>query len=491
MRVTGALSLLALSAAAGQGGVIQGVTLENASSLPLARTRVKLQRVGDSGLTTVQNAFAGRMGQFVFTGLAEGLYVVSGVRPAYAETVYVAKPGDSRTSLIRLRQEGEFFAEVRVKRLGVITGRIVDENRIGIPNINVVAYSATVPLRRVAEGRSDDRGVYRIFGLPKGKYYVRNATHQLDDGPGLLPTFFPHGTMLKEARSVTVELDRETTDVDIMPVHGKLFSIGGNVRCVPPRTATIVLSSDLGRRETRVLCGEEFSFAELAPGDYELLGSEPEQKLASWVAFSADRERTLTLDLRAYPSLSNLSRWPVVVRRRDLAGEHEPISMAPATHVDVLPGAWEMTAIAPPGQYLDALYIAPAYTRYRFTGDWYDFRVPDASRLQINMRLGERSASVAGAVAYRGEPTPGVPVFLYPVTPETRTRNAGNRLTFSDDKGNYRFDGLPPGRYLIAASFEISTPNEDAMRLARAEDVTLAEGATADVTVALYTEQPQ
>jgi hypothetical protein len=68
-------------------------------------------------------------------------------------------------------------------------------------------------------------------------------------------------------------------------------------------------------------------------------------------------------------------------------------------------------------------------------------------------------------------------------------RSAGNRLTFSDDRGKFRFEGLPPGEYLVAASFEISTPTGDAMRAARAEAITLAEGAAEERTLTLDAPQ--
>jgi hypothetical protein len=484
------LLLAALAAGAAHTSVIQGIAIENASSAPLARTRIKLQRVGgSSGLTAVGNLIAGRMGQFVFTGLSEGLYVVSAVRPAYADTVYVAKPGDSRSSLVQVGKDSNYFAEVRVKRLGVVSGRIVDENRIGIPGVNVLAYTASIPLRVAAQGKTDDRGVYRVFGLPKGKYYVRNAPLQLDDGPGLLPTFYPHGTMAKDAGTVNVDLDRETTEVDIMPMHGTLFTISGGVMC-NTGTATVVLSSDTGRKQMTVPCGGKFSFPELAPAQFELLGYEPVQKVASWVAFSADRDRDLGLQLREYPDLTNGTRGQVMIRRRDLAGEHEVSPLPAGRYVSILPGMWDMTAVAPAGKYIDTLYVSPEWSRQtRPAGDWYEFQARDASNLGIGMRLGERTASLAGVVKQRGDVAPGVPVFLYPVLPETRVRNAGNRLGFSDENGRFRFDGLPPGRYLVAASFEISTPTEDTMRAARADEVTLAEGATEERTLPVDTSQ--
>ena len=125
------------------------------------------------------------------------------------------------------------------------------------------------------------------------------------------------------------------------------------------------------------------------------------------------------------------------------------------------------------------------------SGDWYEFQARDAARLTIGIRLGEPAASIAGSVAQRGASAPGVPVFLYPIDAETRVRSAGNRLTFSDENGRYRLDGLPPGRYLLAATFEISTPTEDAMRLARAEEVVLGSGGNEERALTLYTEQPQ
>jgi hypothetical protein len=75
--------------------------------------------------------------------------------------------------------------------MGAISGRVLDENGVGLQRITVLTYHARFPLRSVAEAKSDDRRVYRIAGLDPGRYWLRTAAAILDDGSGLLPTFGP------------------------------------------------------------------------------------------------------------------------------------------------------------------------------------------------------------------------------------------------------------------------------------------------------------
>jgi len=127
-------------------GLIQGVVLEQSSSLPLARTKVRVERIEGSQRLPMATVIAGSTGSFVVHGLPTGQYVLTATRAAYAPETYRSKPGDSRSAVLNLKDDGEIFAEVRMRRLAAITGRVVDENRVGIPGVNVIAYEAKVPL---------------------------------------------------------------------------------------------------------------------------------------------------------------------------------------------------------------------------------------------------------------------------------------------------------------------------------------------------------
>src|SRR6266568_4861185 len=99
---------------------------------------------------------------------------------------------------IVLDGEQSTFLYVRLPRFASISGIIVDENDVGLPEHEVAAFRNTRPPRLMARAQADDRGIYRIFGLEPGNYLVRTIGRQYEDG-GYLPTFFRETQRVEEA----------------------------------------------------------------------------------------------------------------------------------------------------------------------------------------------------------------------------------------------------------------------------------------------------
>jgi Carboxypeptidase regulatory-like domain len=159
-------------------------------------------------------------GNFKFTGLAQRAYSVS-VSPVKG---YVARPVP-----ISERQDGGYLragANVTITMIkgGAITGRVT--NAIGEPVIGVqvnamMARDADGTPVRVVVGRSrftDDRGVYRLYGLQTGTYVVfaRNRGRGPLPSPYDLdaPVYHPSSTR-ETATEVTAPSGGEITGVDI------------------------------------------------------------------------------------------------------------------------------------------------------------------------------------------------------------------------------------------------------------------------------------
>ena len=472
-------------------GVIQGVVLEQATSLPLARTKVRVERIEGSQRLGMATVIAGATGSFVVHGLPTGQYVVTATRAAFVPELYRSKPGDSRTAVLNLKEDGEIFAEVRMRRMGAITGRIVDENRVGIPGVTVIAYEARVPLRSAAQAKTDDRGIYRIHGLTAGKYYVRTGPFQLEDGPGLLPTFYPFGVSIADVRPVAVSYDRETTDIEIQPSPGKLFQLSVKPLC--ESMATLVLAADTGRREVKTPCGVAYTFAELAPGDYELLAyvGEGERISKAWYEHRPfDRDTTQSVQPIPLPTvrvrIEPAGRTATVIgRRRDLAGAFDSVVFLEQTRSPVLPGTWELAARAADSSHC----ISEIWTG----GQEVDPKSPEWAVAHtaygdsaVEVKVGDQPAAVAGVVTSKGEVAPGAPVYLYPMTPATMQAMNGARQVFSGADGSYRFDGITPGRYLVASSFDVIEVTEEALKSANAQFLDLGPGTSATRQLTLW-----
>jgi len=454
-------------AATAFAGVIHGVAVEQASSRPLARTRVKLETLASTGPQTAASILTNRSGQFVFNAVPDGYYLVSATRPGFAPVIWSQKRAYAAGLLIAVTRDSVTFAELRLPRLGAISGRILDENHVGLPEVAVLVYPAKIPLRAAARAKSDDRGFYRLAGLSPGRYWVRTASHELEDATGLLPTFAPEYTTTRDARIIEAVLDREVPEVDLQPVAGRLVRLGGRLTGCRPGTVKITLSSDTGRSESTVDCAAGiYAFEGLSPGNYELLAEQqtPEFSIAALLELTADRDQeNANLNLSPLPQVTLESEVPVLARRRDLAGEAEAIQLRSTAATRLLPGYWDMTAHPGPSRFLESISMSPRPRRTSKRGpdpDWFEIYIEIYSRNRIQVILSPQASRLSGQVTTSGsDPVPGAPVHVWPLDPETRRRLNGPKTSYADLQGKYHFEGLPPGRYQAWSSFDQIDPS--------------------------------
>src|SRR5690348_2842692 len=186
---------------------IQGNVVEHLSGRPLARALVKLTAVGPRGAGGAVEARANTTGQFRFLNLSAGAYLLSASRNGFATLQYGQKNWKSAGAPIFLPEpDSNFTAELRLHRLGAITGTVWDENQVGLAGQDVVVYVDTRPLRMLDRVKTDDRGIFRFGELRPGRYLVRTRGTVLDDTGGPLPTFHRDAASVDGAIPVAAEL---------------------------------------------------------------------------------------------------------------------------------------------------------------------------------------------------------------------------------------------------------------------------------------------
>ena len=180
-------------------------------------------------------------GKYQVNGLPAGTYIISPKAPAYApESKSLGLKASDKITL----DEGEAREKVdfALARGGVITGRVTDED--GRPqvgrDVRLVELIGQDELRELSDMRersleTDDRGVYRIFGLQKGRYIVKAGGE--DDiligaikGKRTQVTYHPDTVKQEDAKVIEVTEGREVTGVDIRlrnPVES--FTVSGQV----------------------------------------------------------------------------------------------------------------------------------------------------------------------------------------------------------------------------------------------------------------------
>ena len=494
------LLLAALCGCAAHAAVIRGVILDRATGRPLARSLVNLRPVEGSG-GSPQAVRAGRTGQFTFQ-VSAGMYLLRASRAGFAPFQYGQRDWKSAGKPVAVEQEGALYLDIRLRRYGAISGTVLDENEIGIPDQKVIAYPATQPLRIASTATTDDRGIYRIHGLEPGTYYVRTAAKQLEDASGLLPTFHKETMAVDQSMTVDVELDAQADDIDIRPLPGKLFRVFGKVQVSPPAAVTLSLISDVGRVQTKT--AGTFAFEQVAPGNYELIadGEDPygRGKLGTYQEISVDRDTELSVHVTSWRETEfhmqdekgnrvELGGAKITARRKDLDGGGRPEVLKLVNDRAALgPGRWEMSVVPPAGYYplqLSGNYGATDSQPGRADG-WNEVNLRGFD--SITIKLSSHPASIHGVVDGAGhDAAPGAPVYLEAFDKDSHKRVTELRTVRTDLRGQYRFSGLTPGLYRILSTFEYDKPDSDSMEAGGARSVTLEEGSDTAQDLDLYT----
>jgi hypothetical protein len=495
MTVAGALLLIATPMVA---GTITGSVLEEASGRPLARTIVRLQAIGNASSSDRPKqpleTRTSTSGAFTFPIVPDGLYSIVATRAYYFTTYYGQRRPDGQGLPVAVNHDSSLFAQIRMRRMGVVTGRVLDENDIGMTNVTVVAYRARFPLHIAGRGVSDDRGVFRIFNLDPGKYWVRTTAAILDDGAVRVPTFGPEGLETRDARFHEVHVDQETPFADLRPMAGRLFHIAGSVNCPSQATLTLTLSSELERKTLSLGCGSAYRFDGLAPGPYELFAeSTTTPPFAGFVEQFFDRDNdAVTIGTGPLTRIEVLTSGrprgvdnvvSLMGHRQDLT-EVEKDRPIPMTGT-LAPGHWIMSAVVGPTQYVEDITGAGFGRAATRPPDAFDVMIQGVAT-RINVRVSDRAAQMEGVVlGPDSKPVAGAPVMIWAVTESARRSIGGSRQTLAGADGRYLFTGLPPGDYRIIATFDIREVDADILDYARIDTTRLAIGEkkTADLSL--------
>ena len=214
--------------------VISGtVVSDDDQQRPVRRVRVTCSG-GDTGNAT---AITDDRGRFQFTGLRAGRYTLAARKDAWVPVTYGAKRPMRPGSAIPIAEGQKAEIVIRMLRGSVITGVILDHNNQPAAHTSVAAmhYVMQNGERRLAAAGNtgtDDRGAYRIFGLPPGDYVVRavvpgSATNasagelrligERNGGErtvALAPAYYPGTTITTQAVTVTLGRAEERTGID-------------------------------------------------------------------------------------------------------------------------------------------------------------------------------------------------------------------------------------------------------------------------------------
>jgi len=353
-------------------GTISGrVVNENGQPLSGATVAVRPVGIATPGRTAVTDS----EGKFQVSALDPAAYSVSAWLPAYTSA-----PPDSDTAAAYYRVGDSVRLEL--VRGGIITGTVTTAAGEPVVAIRVRAYRIRdakgqppkSPITSFGEQSTDDRGIYRIYGLAPGTYLVSAGGSGASYGFGIngydsdAPTYAPSSTR-DTAAEVTVRIGEES-GVDIRYRGEPGHTVSGTIKAQGTNGTSVTLAP-VGNEfmpwgtnyQTRGARG--FAVSGVGDGDYDLVAQEmvSPQGVASYdMAFSETRRITVKgadvtgIELTTKPLASisgRLALEPSKIpecqgKRRPLFGE---------TLVSLLPN--DKTLEKGPSQLL-RMFVAPA-----------------------------------------------------------------------------------------------------------------------------------
>lgn len=308
------------------------------SNPPAPLARVLVTASGGS-LKTSRTTISDEQGRFAFRDLPPGNVTIVAARPPYVAMAFGAKrPGRPGTAISLAPGQRVPNISIALPRGAAIAGLIRHAGGEPAVGVNVVATPLDpISAAHVLQVTTDDRGEYRIFGLPRGRYAIAAGVTesasavltQLSEaemdatiarlqrrtsglsgstgsaagrtasasGPasepsrrlatyGYAPIFYPGTPEPDRAQIVELSEGEERAGVDIRLQFSRTMAVAGRVSnptgSLPPGTQVTLtriqegttLSSLAGSRVTRPVDAKgEFQFTGVLPGRYRVVAS--------------------------------------------------------------------------------------------------------------------------------------------------------------------------------------------------------------------------
>ena len=388
----------------------------------------------------------------------------------------------------------------RITPLGAIFGRVFDEDGDPVPGVGIQVLRVSYNTGRrqlipVAGASSNDRGEYRCYDLPAGRYFIMASprssplSHPLEQGAlvpevqdAFVPVYYPGVVNPEAASAVALPDGGEVGDVNVAlqkmhaaTLRGRLL---GPVKSNQGQLEVFLAHNEHGfasfiDRASGVVdpASGRFEFRGVAPGGYLLIGLQNvgRQVFASRLpveiaAETAPQDINLSLvpgnEVQGSIRMEDGSAPPAktVVR---LVSKEGLLPIPPSAGTvspdgsfrlqGILPGEWELALDSlPEGVWVKSVSFADS----RVAGE--EINIPPGGRGPLQIVMGAGGAQLSGSVTKDGQPQ-RASVVLVPAEPELQRFAQAYRTMFTNENGIYVIKNVPPGQYRLFA-FESIEP---------------------------------
>ena len=479
-------------------GSISGKVV-NETGQPLAGATLSVR--GVSSFAVGRIATSDIEGNFRVSGLDAGLYTVTANAPAYTM--------DPSPTFYRLGDT----VRLELVRGGVITGVVTNSSGEPVIGVRVRAIrirdaqgqAQKLPAFAFNERTTDDRGVYRIYGLSPGTYLISAGggggfSSGFNPYDSDVPTYSPASTR-DNAVEISVRTGEEST-ADIRYRGEPGYTVSGKVNVAGTNGATISLtpvgSGGAVASSFQVPGTRGFAFNGLADGEYKLVAQElnsvpaaggvmPLMAMSDVKRVTVKGANVTGIELTPKPLASVAGRValerskapecqgkrpPLFAETLVQAQRHEkdledddPIYLRVSTNSATVDGngAFMLRNLRPgrfrfePRFYARYWYLqsiamntaAPKPQKIDAAASWTTVKSGD-QLTALTITLAEGAASIRGklALAEGAAPPAGMVVYLIPAEPDKADDVLRFFVTEIASDGTFTLNNLAPGKYL-------------------------------------------
>jgi protocatechuate 3,4-dioxygenase beta subunit len=479
------------------------IAADSGRPLRLARVSATAPELSDGRVS-----MSDENGMFEFPELPAGGYNVSASKTGYITMNFGQRRPLRAGRPIEVR-DGQRVRDIdfRLPRGSVITGRVLDQD--GEPlvraSIRAMRYRFVQGERRIEPGggaETDDRGQFRIYGLPPGTYFVSATAQGADAGaavrvaatsdsphtPGSLtyaPTYYPGVAALSDAAAVTAPIGEEVAGIDFslqLVTAARVTGIVAGASGMAANTTVLLVPDDSRGMSGQSYSGRvgrdgTFSISNVPPGRYIAIArGQPRrgeqdmfavQPLSVSGALVADVTLVLaggttisgqvTFDGAATPTAQDYTRlriglWAPAAASLPMFGG--PMNTTPRpdgsfTIANVPAGSrlFRVAGLQSPwalkGVYLDGRDV---------TDEMFDVK-PGETAGRVTIVVSDKATTLTGAVRdEQDQPLSDFTVIAFPSDSNLwRPQSRLIQAVRPDKNGLYTVRGLPPGEYLLRA----------------------------------------
>lgn len=509
-----------------------------AGSEPAAGVEVILKSGGGSSVTDILQsgppitATTDSDGWYKFASVPPGSYRLVAYAPAH---IIEGEANPLTSGKVINIGEGETIENINfsITRGGIVTGRVTDQDNRPVIAEAVRAYKLDANGKRASSGipdfstwQTDDRGVYRIFGLEPGKYIVAAGASSEDTllrmgggsgGTYYRRTFYPEAVEEAEAKVIEIQPGTESEGIDIKLApasKSKTFTVTGRVieaESNKPVAGVMIGygvtkqgSASFGFGNSATNSAGEFRLEGLTPNTYNayIIGLDASENYGEQVNFEITNGDVSGLEIKTHlgGSISGVaviegSADPklreklakVQLMARSVGGEQQMVisNITGGTAQIAANGTFKLGGIRPGKVQLMAnTFMAEkgfSLLRVEHNGaEVKELQVSAGERLTgVRLVFAYGTASIAGRVEVRGGTLPaGVRLMVR----ARREGGGGDSFSFGagnaevDARGQFLLEGLSAGTYRVTLYAPTFNPGATEFKLPKVEQTVSVSG---------------